>query len=66
MAVYGGSIKVCATCCYWGGGRMPVNMGNNSKVKNYDNGICYHRNKYGAVVAENVSCHLWEKWPSLR
>jgi hypothetical protein len=45
---------------------MPVNMGNNSKVKNYDNGICYHRNKYGAVVAENVSCHLWEKWPSLR
>ena len=66
MVLYNPSVRVCATCGYWGGNRKAANMGNNSEVNSYEDGVCNYQAKRGTQAKENVSCQFWSKWPALR
>ena len=66
MAIYNPTVKLCATCSYWGGNRIAANSGNNSEVNNGENGICNFPKKKGTQARENYSCQFWAKWPALR
>ena len=66
MGKYGGNVKVCVTCNYYGGQRVAEFSGGASEAPNGSRGSCNYPQKRGTQTNEAASCQFWQKWPSLR
>jgi hypothetical protein len=66
MALYNPTVRICATCAYWGGNRQAVNLGANASVENGAEGSCQYPLRRNIHCKESGACQFWDKWPALR